>query len=437
MSSFVTNIAMASPHDPQAFRFLDFPGELRNQVYRELLTTKAVKKVWPCGHHTYKFHMAVLRTNHQIFEEAMAIFETNVFIHIETMSSGLVDMMRYACFHFIQIGEKADIGVSDSYLSVDIFCLQERCEDTSFHFITCLEDLPEMCQILVYEGLGIPGFNEQLTLEVQLCNWNDAFDPVSESLQRSLLMPFARLKDLNELQLHGPWNKTILKDFRKALKTREPTMEEKLYGAISLKDDGNDALKACNYELAIQKYLEAFEITHTTVTDYSLIVRVESHFDQILSNGKHGGENGAYVRYLLYFRLTSNIILTYTKLGEYQKAIHWGNSQVEEMKRDSLREDPRDHLVQPKDEAKFWYRLALACKGAFKYNQALRALHTAMQQLPGDRLIGRAVRNVMIEGNFYCTCGPKAVLDEMCPFLFKMLVECGGVEGSCQCSRCR
>lgn len=85
------------------FLFLKLPGEIRNDIYRLLLSTKHVGlKSIACRqapeHHGhterqeqwYNFKPSILRTNRQIYNEASAIFRReNIFIIIRLQASHL------------------------------------------------------------------------------------------------------------------------------------------------------------------------------------------------------------------------------------------------------------------------------------------------------------------------------------------------------------
>ena len=70
----------------KAFRFLDIPGELRNQIYRELLLTGKVyewSKIHTKQRRFYRYQPAILQTNKQIHGEASKVlYDENVWVMI-------------------------------------------------------------------------------------------------------------------------------------------------------------------------------------------------------------------------------------------------------------------------------------------------------------------------------------------------------------------
>lgn len=70
---------------PPRASFLGLPLELRNHIYRHLLTTRYTRFDLGLGRARYHFHPAILATNWQIHDESIAIMhEENKFILIST-----------------------------------------------------------------------------------------------------------------------------------------------------------------------------------------------------------------------------------------------------------------------------------------------------------------------------------------------------------------
>ncbi|KAK3081365.1 hypothetical protein LTS18_007441, partial [Coniosporium uncinatum] len=68
-------------------RFLDFPAEIREEVYRHLLTSDSVRGPHPTidGGIACRFDLSILRTSRQIHAEARKVFlSANTFVKIET-----------------------------------------------------------------------------------------------------------------------------------------------------------------------------------------------------------------------------------------------------------------------------------------------------------------------------------------------------------------
>ena len=75
-------------------RFESFPPEIRNMIYKELLSAESCKELrllpfvprWdPYHQYVYKFHTAILRTNRLIYQEAkFVLYGSNVLLLINT-----------------------------------------------------------------------------------------------------------------------------------------------------------------------------------------------------------------------------------------------------------------------------------------------------------------------------------------------------------------
>ena len=68
------------------FPFLLCPAEIREQIYRELLSSALTRcdRGLGDGHSRYNFQLNILRASRQIHSEAKKILEDNVFIKITT-----------------------------------------------------------------------------------------------------------------------------------------------------------------------------------------------------------------------------------------------------------------------------------------------------------------------------------------------------------------
>jgi hypothetical protein len=76
-------MAATTPYTP--FRFLDLPGELRNNIYENLLGPGDARQDMGDGYTKYTYDLALFLVNKQIYHESRKIFkQLNVFARIET-----------------------------------------------------------------------------------------------------------------------------------------------------------------------------------------------------------------------------------------------------------------------------------------------------------------------------------------------------------------
>ncbi|KAF2474039.1 uncharacterized protein BDR25DRAFT_340666 [Lindgomyces ingoldianus] len=92
---------------PGHFRFQGLPGEIKNQIYRELLLTNIPLQliqshpVWPDLHDPgYKLHPTILRANRQIHQEAASVLygENTFYVHVGTSATLARDQMSWSSF---------------------------------------------------------------------------------------------------------------------------------------------------------------------------------------------------------------------------------------------------------------------------------------------------------------------------------------------------
>jgi hypothetical protein len=68
-----------------SFRFLDLPGELRNNVYQKLLGPGDARQDMGEGYTKYTYDLALFLVNKQVYFESRKVFrQLNVFARIET-----------------------------------------------------------------------------------------------------------------------------------------------------------------------------------------------------------------------------------------------------------------------------------------------------------------------------------------------------------------
>ena len=335
MSSSIQNIIdtteLSSPHSTS--RFLNLPAEIREHIYREVLSTANSRcpSQDPDEPAIYKYHLDTLQVSHQVHREAKKIFQDNVFIKITTPWPEAIGHIRSeGKVPTVATGEKA-ANFQDFHLWVFIDTPgtpYPRHHD-SFSMLICLEDLEAFTRMWHFSNLNHYGLNRHLRLKLTVQDPHVPDRKIPKALQSQLLLPFGRVKDLNTFSVHGP---KVLQSVQDALNENrsipDPSPEECLERGNNLKEAGNNLVRAGAYHAAFEKYVESFAAVHITVSGRSREIHAEGYYIRELTSGPHKGMRGDFVRLILRVALVANIILVYMNLEEWSEAYFWGKRSI-------------------------------------------------------------------------------------------------------------
>ena len=387
-------MALTSPVSP--FRLFDLPGELRNRIYTELLSSQCAKQDLNHGYVRYDFCFALLQVNRQVYFEARKIFRQNVFVRVTTpwreaeehvATEGRVPMLAK--------GAKADnftawhmTAVLGSPHYVYPF------GNPSCSWIMCREDIETFCKLWFRSNLGNPGLNQHITLDLSIQDPYQSDSYPSKTLQQLLMMPFAVVKGLDNLIVRGCKRDSVEKDLRAAMAISDPSPSECIENAVAHKNVGNVELHASNYGLAVSKYQEAFESLYLDPDMHGerVAAQMSNFFNEKLENGTYKGHNADDVRNVLNIQLTANTVLAYLKLQDWSTAYLWGSRAINHLCMAQL-DPPHNTSATEADRAKLYYRTGLALKGMGKSEDAYSMLATASKLTPHDPVITKEIRN--------------------------------------------
>ncbi|KAL5424588.1 hypothetical protein PMIN04_003126 [Paraphaeosphaeria minitans] len=317
------------PDGPQQpFPFMQLPLELREQVYDEYFRPENRLEVYEVGEGIggmYNFEFALLRTNKQVYREALRSWRKNVFVRVETP-------WPHAVHHIRSEGQVPIVAAGRRALE----CFQHRSLvqiAAPLHGVTVpdhaivllLEDVSKFTRVWYYSALNYISLNPQLCLIFALREPDTPRDPkpVPIELQRKLLLPFGDVKDLYDTQITG-YDESVIAELRKAMKVPYPTVRESCELATTLMDEGDLFLATNKPQLAHDAYIKSFDAIHIKISGRNRRILADGHFANDIHEGRYAGQAAMTVRVVLRIRLVARMIRTYIHLGQPNEAAFWG-----------------------------------------------------------------------------------------------------------------
>ncbi|KAL8926007.1 MAG: hypothetical protein Q9208_003148 [Pyrenodesmia sp. 3 TL-2023] len=389
------------------FRFLDLPAEIRDQVYHDVLASDNARR--PAVHDdepaTYEFDLAILLVSKQIYHEARKAFQDNVFVKITTPWAESIDhISSEGKVPIITTGTKAE-NFDSFHLWISIDTPGTSFNGSAFSMLICLEDLPAFTRMWHLSNLNHQGLNRHLRLNLNLKDPHVPGRKIPKDLQGRLLRPFGLVKGLHSLSVNGA---KVLPSVEEALKIEQsvpdPSPEECLEKATTLKDTGNKSLQSGNYATALQQYINAFAAIHITVSGRKRYIHADGYYMRECSSGVYVGQRSDYVRLIIRVKLVANVIQVYLKLKDWEEARFWGKRSIV-LFRSSLNGDDDDNLGSGHDKwewvkrsatmgfparaemGKILYRTALASRELQLDDEVENLIRAAAIYLPHDEVV--------------------------------------------------
>lgn len=399
--------AMANSMPLHTSRFLTLPPEIRETIYRYILSTASTKETHETGYARYKFDLALFLVNRQVHDESSHIFHRLYhFIRIQTPWPQAQQHVAIEGYVPIICWAERAMNFKNYHMLVNINTPEFPFSSDTHSFVCLHEDLPLFTQMWFYSDLGHPHqLNPHLALTLTI---RDPYVPVGGepnipmSLQRQLLLPFSRIKNLHTFNIHGPpsfaLSKSLEADVRAAMAIPHESPEKCLENADRLKGLGNDALNRGDFREAIQQYEASFLAMHIFVRGRRRNVWADAFFHTELKGGVFDGQSGHAVRLLMRIRLVANTVLAYLKVREPEEAHFWGMRTIG-LFRDAV--GGEDMAMQgfyaSKEIGKIYYRTALAKKELGDRDGARELVKVASRYLPDDRIVSNEMANLALK----------------------------------------
>ncbi|KEQ76309.1 hypothetical protein M436DRAFT_40399 [Aureobasidium namibiae CBS 147.97] len=385
---------------------LDLPREIRDHIYTILLTPSANRHTTNDEQTTYTYtHSSLLQTSRQIYHEARHILlEQNTFIKITTP-------FPESKYHVAEDG--VAIVTADDHamdftehaleVKIGLPAMEVEREDT---FVIHVDSLEKFCESWYYSAADTPDLNEHLTLELTLrdpfaVSALDATSPtpqtMKKSLQKRLLLPFGRVKNLKSVDLSGTpgADAEVVAEMKRLMAIPLGTPTERLVLANTHKDAGNAALMANQPLEALEHYRKAWEALFIIIKGKHRKVHGERFFEYTLSH-PFEGQYGSMVRIVLRVRLVANSLLAYINLKDWDTAVHIGMRTISIMRQGQEHLEPEQEAangwISGPEMGKIYYRTAVAFKEMDDKYEARRLLKVAVLFLPNDARVREMIR---------------------------------------------
>ena len=389
-------------------RFLDLPAEIREQIYREILSSENSKCYPPAGSDLpphYEYDLNILYVNKLVHTEALKIFQDNIFLKITTpWPQSIQHINNEGKVPIVAEGKKAAAFTQyHLHVFVDSPDPAARYHGDTVSMLTCLEDLPAFTQMWRYSNLNYRReLNLNLTLQLTIQDPHVPTRKLPKKLQEQLLLPFGEVKGLAKFSLEGAY---LLPSIEKKLADlraqEEPSVESCIASAEALKNDGNTKLAAGKYKEAIELYVQSFAAIHIEVKGRLRNIHCDGYYQTDLTSGPDNGKRADYMRMILRVRLVANVVFAYLKLKEFAEAHFWGKRSII-LFRQSMTGDEEDEIdysgnwieqlrllrwPAQTEMGKIFYRTALAAREMGKKADVKTLIKAASIYLPRDETV--------------------------------------------------
>ncbi|CAD6577001.1 MAG: hypothetical protein ASARMPREDX12_008077 [Alectoria sarmentosa] len=388
----------------------DLPLEIRNEIYPHLLSTEYTKRPvrdderpsrgkrgLGCKH-LYDFQPAILLTNKQINKEARHfLYDENLFVLIRAPQS--VEFESIWLEELTPLATKEDkvccfrsaLRIS---LQVDIGVQVKRDLRLESQVVIAANELPVLCSILKKIDNEGPGILSDLKLVLAIFpsyqldvdafahtgpSSRGSWNPRSLSQQRRLLEPFAMLHSMTNLEIADVNGDTqnidaqLMVDVKKRA-SRSLSTEEVLDGSAKIKEQGNKAFHAGNFELAYSLYMSA--LGNIEAGERYLD---ERYFDTSTREGALAEQKYFQAHFLMASRIWSNSIAALLRLQRWTAAHKKATIGIEKIK--SVR---GEITFDPGEVAKIYFRRALSSEGMGKNSRAIEEVREALSLDPNN-----------------------------------------------------
>lgn len=403
--------------EPNPFRFLNFPAEIRNHVYAELLCPYPNYQLNAAGHNHWPhiaplFHTSILLTSRQVHREARHVMlRGNQFIRVFTRGVPMSAMLARLPVHVVVHTHcsKANPIVREFKGAVMSYTLKDELHIREHGSAPC-----NTCDMLILgrdldalvRGLADPATGTaRLATETQhRINIHDPFkkskDPNYSNLamQKDLLQPFRdHFHGFTRVKIQGRVDPAFAAAVRVEVRHEPLPDPDELIPAIRLlKDEGNALFRAGDFFGSSERWRAAS----------SKLQRVRTSANWPRTKAKFGPELVDEMAEL-FFTLHSNAAqAVLAEMREYDPDLEMDQVQLalDRVEHSSHMADTASEAFEaawvPSDRqtAKLCFRSAQACRLAGDLMRAQAFIDHAMEMQPDDGQIQREADEIMRYG---------------------------------------
>lgn len=394
---------------PPRAQFLSIPPEIREEIYRLLLSPDANRTYSDDDNACYNYasSLQLFHVSRQVYGESRKIFrDLNTFVRIETPWPEAQQHVASQGHVPILVKRERAKAFDQHSLIIQIDAPEHSSMDwDTQRFVILLDDLAAFCKMWFYADLTNPSLNEHLRLRLELRDPYAADGEeqrVSRTLQRKMFLPFGNVKGLNGTNIAGDVRPipSIEQDMRKLQAEPHSSPEHCLREGRRLKFEGNAKLASGNYAAALELYKDAWRAIHVVFQGRERHIHADRFFARELTEEPFKGKNGQAERLVLRVQLVANTCQVYLKQEEYEQCRYWGMRSIG-MLREAMGAAANE-TMPPEDEAvlqfpaanemgMIYFRTAVAYKELGDENEARQLLRVARLYLPRDENVKREV----------------------------------------------
>lgn len=264
--------------------FLNVPREIRDSIYRHLLLAKrnqipqsdyldfdtydpetSLGTLTPAS---YAFHTAILATNRQIHNEALPILKANHFILVW---SNYPLLAKYGLSIRTPLASRDNLletitKFKHHLMSMDIFVtfpggaitdylkrMQLKRADCSFLIIAA--DLPDFRKAMYEHHLNLPRFLDSMTLTCKIRTGK-----IMPDIERALLEPLSHFRGFGKVIIGGNVTPAYARKLEGQMILQEVTFQDIIDAAYEKKEQGNQAAKRGDWEMAGRLWIRALNV---------------------------------------------------------------------------------------------------------------------------------------------------------------------------------
>jgi tetratricopeptide (TPR) repeat protein len=381
------------------FRFLELPGELRNAVYKEVLSPASFREDLGDGKYRYNIDTTIFLTCRQFNFEARHVFYQSLnIVRVETpLDATQNSLQQDGIVPIIARGNFAD-KFQMYHMNVRIEAPNHgMLNRDSRKLLLLVEDLPKFCKVWNYWNLNYDGeVNECLVVTLEMKNPLNHTAELPVQTQLKLMEPFGMVKGIYQFDVTGLRSAEAETHLRRLIAIPEPSQEFRLEEAAKFKEMGNVALKKGNPDEALQFYFKSFESLHIVIMGRKRIIWADRWFDRVLKGGMFDKQNGFMVRLNIRVKLVANIVKAYLDKCDYDEAWYWGDRTIGLLRMAQGNQDePFFNFPATLESGKIYYRTGLAAKMLGKRVEARHLFRVALRYLPNNKDVQRELERVV------------------------------------------